>query len=572
MKKQTVMKWILLMTLTLLLGACQKDTPNTSAVDTTAAETTATPETTAPEPEKKYQTDASGEVIIDDVAKSVSVQDNAVVFYEIFVGSFSDSNGDGIGDLKGIMNRMDYLNDGDPDSGKSLGIEGIWLTPVFQSPSYHKYDITNYYNIDSSFGSMADLKDLIDLCHTRGVKIILDLPLNHTGRNNSWFTSFRQAHEKGDKEDPYYDFYSYYTQGETPPAGRHFSAVRNTDIYYECNFSEDMPELNFDSEAVRQALLEVAKYYLDLGVDGFRFDAAKYPYFGDTNENVSFWVWYMDELKKIKPDIYAIAEVWDSDSVTDAFFKAVDCFNFTTAQAEGRIAAIAKGGTVGGLMTYLDKYLKTIRTDRADSLLHLFIANHDTDRAAGYLTADSGNMQMAANLYLLAPGSPFIYYGEELGMKGSRGSAQTDANRRLAMLWGDSDKIKNPVGSTYSQASQTAAPASEQVGDESSLYNYYKRLLMIRRAYPAIARGSFTPLSVSGKAGGFIASYEGSTVCVLHNPTQDEISLNIKDLSAEIRFGQIGAVIGAAGDAYARLEGDMITISPKTSAILQPES
>ena len=125
------------------------------------------------------------------------------VFYEVFVGSFSDSNGDGIGDLKGIINRMDYLNDGDPASGRSLGVEGIWLTPIFSSPSYHKYDVTDYYTIDPDFGTMDDLKALVDLCHERGVKVIIDLPINHTGRKNEWFAEFRTEHQQGQTDGEY---------------------------------------------------------------------------------------------------------------------------------------------------------------------------------------------------------------------------------------------------------------------------------------------------------------------------------------------------------------------------------
>ena len=138
--------------------------------------------------------------------KSLDMENNRRVFYEIFVGSFSDSNGDGIGDLRGIINRMDYLNDGDPDSGKSLGIEGIWLTPIFLSPSYHKYDVTDYCQIDPAFGTKEDLKELIGLCHERDVKLILDLPLNHTGINHSWFRYFRNTHLQQNASNIYYDF------------------------------------------------------------------------------------------------------------------------------------------------------------------------------------------------------------------------------------------------------------------------------------------------------------------------------------------------------------------------------
>ena len=225
-----------------------------------------------------YLLSDTGEAIVDDVdlSRYAETADNARVFYEIFVGSFSDSNGDGIGDLRGIIDRFDYLNDGDPASGLSLGVEGLWLTPIFDSPSYHKYDVTDYYTVDPDFGTMEDLKELADLCESRNVKLILDLPINHTGRRNAWFSAFVNAHRNKDEADPYYNFYCWYGPGESAPSGRHYAPVSGTEDYYECNFDSAMPELDFDSELVRQTVLDVAKFYLDLGVFGFRFDAAKY--------------------------------------------------------------------------------------------------------------------------------------------------------------------------------------------------------------------------------------------------------------------------------------------------------
>ena len=120
--------------------------------------------------------------------------DNYRVFYEIFVGSFADSDGDGTGDLNGILRHLDYLNDGNLLSDTSLGVQGLWLTPIFASPSYHKYDATDYYRIDSDFGTEDDLRALLDACHARNVKVILDLVINHTARNHEWFQSFCQSH------------------------------------------------------------------------------------------------------------------------------------------------------------------------------------------------------------------------------------------------------------------------------------------------------------------------------------------------------------------------------------------
>ena len=512
-----------------------------------------------------YLLSDTGEAIIDDVdlSRYAETEDNARVFYEIFVGSFSDSNGDGIGDLRGIIDRFDYLNDGDPASGLSLGVEGLWLTPIFDSPSYHKYDVTDYYTVDPDFGTMEDLKELADLCESRNVKLILDLPINHTGRRNAWFSAFVNAHRNKDEADPYYNFYCWYGPGESAPAGRHYAPVSGTEDYYECNFDSAMPELDFDSELVRQTVLDVAKFYLDLGVDGFRFDAAKYVYYGDNGSSAAFWDWYMEELRKIDPEIYVVAEVWDGDGVTDKYYGSMNCFNFTLAQSGGLIDETAKAGSAGRYASYVESYLNTVRALRSDAMLVPFVSNHDMDRASGYLQSANYQMQMAANLYILGPGSPFLYYGEEIGMRGSRGGSNTDANRRLAMRWGDGDTVRDPEGSTYPDQEEISVQA--QLDRGRSLYNYYKRLILIRRANPEIARGTYTAVSVpDSKVGGFVSTWEGSAVCVLHNPSQGAKTIDLAALGLD--FDTIAACIGAG---EATLEGSSLRLEGQTSVVLR---
>ncbi len=492
--------------------------------------------------------------------------DNARVFYEIFVGSFSDSDGDGIGDLRGIINRMDYLNDGDPDSGLSLGVEGLWLTPIFKSPSYHKYDVEDFYSVDPQFGTMEDLKELIELCHERNVKLILDLPINHTSSENPWFKAFCKARRAQDSSDPYYDFYSHYTQADkTSHEGREFAIVTGTKTYYECNFSRDMPELDFSVFEVNMAVLDVAYYYLDMGVDGFRFDAAKYIYFGDHRRSEAFWEWYIGKLRERNPEIYTVAEVWDGSQIVDFYARATNCFDFAGSQRDGAISLAARRGDVNGYTRYVEQAVDYARSANPDGMIVPFITNHDMDRASGFLTAASGEMQMAANLYILSSGSPFIYYGEEIGLRGSRGGANTDANRRLAMRWGDGDAVADPEGSTY--ANQTETTAADQRADESSLYNYYKGLIMVRKANPEIARGDYRALSFPDtKLGGFTAVWKGSEVCVLHNTTTGPLTVNLSAAGAE-RFDTVTAVVGAGG---AVLDNGVITLDAQTSAVLRP--
>ena len=511
---------------------------------------------------KYYLDETRNEAIIDDAGAASSMNvGNANIFYQIFVGSFSDSNGDGTGDLRGIINRMDYLNDGKPDSGVSLGIEGIWLSPIFVSPTYHKYDTSDYYKIDPKFGTMEDLQELIKLCHERGVKVILDLVINHTATGHAWFKAFTEAHRSGNTADKYYDYYSW---ASAPTAGATWRNISGSADYYECNFSGEMPELNYDNEEVRQEMVALAKFYLDMGVDGFRFDAAKYIYYGQESRNVEFWNWYMAELRKIKTDLYSVAEVWDSDSITIPYFSSTNCFNFSMAQVEGKIAQTAKAGDVNVLTAYMADYIAQIKAQNPDALPVTFIANHDMDRAAGFLTVASGQAKMAANLSILMPGTSFVYYGEEIGLKGSRGGANTDANRRLSMFWGDGDTVKDPVGSTYDSA-RTNGSVADQKPNGDSLYNHYKKLIMIRKANPEIACGTYQPLTVSGsKAGGFLSTYEGKTVAVLHNTSMSAVQIDLATIT-DVQLAQIVAVIGAG----AKLEGTVLTIEGQTSVVLR---
>ena len=490
------------------------------------------------------------------------IDDNYRTFYQIFVGSFSDSNRDGIGDLRGIINRMDYLNDGDIHSGKSLGVQGIWLSPIFTSPSYHKYDAKDYYEIDWRFGTEEDLKELINLCHERNVKVILDLAINHTSSQHPWFQQFKQARAEQNTADPYYDYYTCVTAAEKL-GGVTYQKIAGVDCYFECNFSGDMPELNYDNQEVRQAMLDVAKYYLDLGVDGFRFDAVKYIYYGDTERSVDFWKWYMEQLRAIRPDIYCVGECWSGETEILDYYGAMNCFNFAMAQAEGTVASAAKGLSLSKYTGYIESFQKKVLERNSEGMVMGFLSNHDMDRIAGAFILDS-NMRMAANLYLLAPGSPVIYYGEELGMRGSRGSENTDANRRLAMLWGDGDTIRDPVGSTYPAAKQISTTVADQSADENSLLCYYQKLLAIRHRYPAIARGSYKALNADKKLGGFVITYQDTKLLLLHNTGTEALTFDLNQ--AEGDFSKLGAFIG--GDS-ASIQDGILTLGPQTSVILE---
>ncbi len=506
-------------------------------------------------------------VITDDLLETSSlVDDNNRIYYEIYLGAYSDSNNDGIGDLQGLIGRLDYLNDGDQNSGKSLGIQGIWLMPIMPSPSYHKYDVINYMEIDEDYGTLEDFSAFIEACDARGIDVIIDLVLNHTSSQHSWFLAAKQALRDGDLGNKYLDYYVLVTE-DGKESGKTYYPFYG-DYFYEGNFSSAMPELNLDSEYVREEIKTIIAFWYDLGVHGFRLDAVKYAYLGDNEKNIEFWSWFAEECRKIEPNTYLVGEVWSADSQIAPYYQCFSDFDFGMSQSDGAIASVANGvDDVNWYVNYINYYRDLVETYNTDAILTPFISNHDMNRAAGYLSVSDGRMQMAANLYILTYGTPFIYYGEEIGMKGSRSTENTDANRRLKMLWGDKDTVEDPIGATYSIDKQTNGTVKDQLKDETSLFNHYKKLIMLRNANPEIARGEYTPLVFNGyfSFGGFLSSYNGSTVGVFHNTSMSPITI---DLSIYTDY-DFSVVRGYVGEGTATLSGQTLTIDGLTSVVLK---
>ncbi len=495
-----------------------------------------------------------------------TIDNNNRVMYQIFVGSFSDSNNDGIGDINGITNRIDYLNDGNTESGKSLGVQGLWLSPIFESNSYHKYDAIDYYTIDPKFGTIEDLKKLIEECHKRNVIVILDLAINHTSTSSLWFKEFVKARQQADEENPYYDYYTC-VKASGQQVGSTYQKIQNTNQYYECNFSTDMPELNFDNPKVVTACLDVCKYYLELGIDGFRFDAVKYIYYKNDEKNIEFWNNFNSEIKKIKSDAYLVGEMWEPDTLSMKYTSTMSCFSFSGAMAEGYIASAANGSSnsINSFTKYVTNYESEVKNISNDARFTPFISNHDMDRAAGYIY-QIGAPQMAANLYILTNGSPIIYYGEEIMMKGSRGGSQTDANRRLAMLWGDGDTVSDPNGATYSIDKQINGTVKSQLRDSNSILNYYSKVIAFRNKYPCIINGEFSQLNIGNKyVGGFEIKYDSSNYALIHNTDSVEAIIELSSIGE----GKYQSLIDYIGLGQAKIEGNNLIIPAKTSVLLK---
>jgi glycosidase len=503
---------------------------------------------------------------LEQVNEPVIVDHNNRVYYEIFVGAFSDSNNDGIGDLKGVINRLDYLNDGDPSSGKSLGIQGIWLMPIMRSPSYHKYDVRDYKSIDPVYGTLEDFEKLTIEANKRGIDVIIDLVINHTSIYHEWFINAKKAVSEGDVNNKYYDYYTLVKKDEREGGKIYYSFV--DDYYYEGNFSNQMPELNMDNPLVREEIKEIIKFWFDKGVAGFRLDATKYVFLNDQKKNIEFWNWFMEEVKKIKPDAYVVGETWSSDIEIAPYYEPFSNFDFGMSQSQGAIASTARGfDSVNNYVKYLNNYRNLISKVNQEAILTPFISNHDNNRAAGFLPVDEYYMHMAASLYIWTYGTPFMYYGEEIGLLGSRGSENTDANRRLKMLWGDNDKVENPIGTTFPESRQTNGTVRSQLRDKESLLNHYKKVIMLRNANPEIAKGQYTPIIFPEYTyfGGFISSYLDSYVGVLHNTGEVELTVDLS-LYTNKNFKEIR---GFAGKGSAELNDQFLRISPKTSVIIK---
>ena len=392
-------------------------------------------------------------------------------WYEIFVYSFSDSNGDGIGDLNGVRNKLDYL--------EYLGIDGIWLMPINPSPSYHKYDVTDYKDIDPQYGTLDDMRALVSECHEKGIRVITDLVLNHTSTKHRWFTMACGALRMSNPANKYVSYYNFYEA-----AGPNRVNLFGTNWYYEEQFSGgSMPDLNLMNPQVRQEIRSIMEFWLsDIGVDGFRLDAVT-SYGKDILENIEILKWVNDTAKEIKPSCYIVGEAWTSlDQIARYYESGIDSFFlFPASQAEGYIASALNA--MKPARTYMKNLL--LSESKIDGILAPFLGNHDTARILGILNASSNPalLKFAHGIINMYPGSVFTYYGDEIGMSGSG----NDPNKRIAMNWSEEERTSDPPGVTRARYSYPGV--YQQMEDADSPLNYYKQINAIKAAYPVIMTG-----------------------------------------------------------------------------------
>lgn len=434
-------------------------------------------------------------------------------YYEIFPYSFYDSNGDGIGDLNGITEKLDYLNDGDTTTTDDLGVEGIWLMPIMPSPSYHKYNVKDYKDIDPAYGTLDDFQKLVDESHKRNINVIIDFVINHTSRQHEWFKNAKKELKAG-KTDGYAQYYHFAkNKNESGWRGLGFD-----DWYYEAQFDDDMPDLNLQNEAVRKEIEEAAKFWLDMGVDGFRLDAVLWYEYPDNKGSIEDLKWFYDYVESVNKDAFVVGECWENSVTISNFYQSgVDSFfDFDEQGAQGRVATAVNKENAADYVKSIETWQKKIKEANPNAINTPFISNHDTARSAGFLSTDSLR-KMAAAMYILSPGNAFIYYGEEIGMTGS----QSDPDKRTGMYWSADDKkgyVENIPGASNTTVPEKAV--DEQEKDENSLLNFYKRVIALKNQNPEIENGDVTAVTFGDdvtNTAGYVFDSDGSKVFVLFN-------------------------------------------------------
>ena len=413
---------------------------------------------------------------------------NNTIFYELFVRSFYDSDEDGIGDLQGLIEKLDYLNDGDPTTTNDLGITGIWLMPIMESPSYHGYNATDYYTIEPDYGNMQDFEEFLQEAHSRGIKVIIDLVLNHTSSQHPWFL------QSSNSQNNFRDWYiwSDNNPGITGPWGQNVWHYNQGNYYYGL-FWSGMPDLNFEHQEVKQEMKNVANFWLNKGVDGFRLDAIKYLVENGSNlentpANFSLIEEFNYEYKYTSSESFTIGEAWSNTNSIIPYVQEgrLDaCFDFDLAS--DILNSVNSGSSVG-----IKQQIQTIQESYPALQYGTFLTNHDMDRVFNKLGYSNEKMKLAASIYLTLPGVPFIYYGEEIGMIGT-GDHQ---NIRRPMQW------SNSVNAGFSNSVPWRSVANNYLtnnvettlSDTNSLVNHYKKLIQIRNKYAALRKGNILML------------------------------------------------------------------------------
>lgn len=442
------------------------------------------------------------------------------VWYEIFIQSFYDSDGDGMGDINGVTEKLDYLQD--------LGVSGIWFMPIHPGSSYHLYDVTDYYDIAPKYGNLFDFQLYLQEAKARNIQTVLDLVVNHTSNSHPWFREGLLDYASDSCTDPaskchYYNFSRSRGEGYEPYGGG---------VYAEARFWSGMPDLNLDNPYVKQEIIDIMEFWFDLGVDGFRLDAVTSFFTGNANKNIEFLSWLGDAARTIKPDSFIVAEgPWSmtSSGLLQYYPARIDSFfNFPVSVTGNRIVdrvRLQQGYDLARVTALFNQNLYAIRPDAIDTP---FLSNHDQSRVAGILFVENNDLyhKLLASIYLLMPGKPFMYYGEEIGMKGSG----RDENKRLPMIWSESDKTgqTNPANAAdYNMTLQVTKGVQDLQEIPNSLWNHYKKVISVRNKYNHyIETAKLTAINLDSRLYSLTYTSSAGEINIITNITGNEINIS----------------------------------------------
>lgn len=534
MKKLVI--WLILLTCILLLNACKTKSEEPEPIDPNA-----------------------WKVVYDIEETSQDFLDNVHTCYQIFPYAFADSNDDGVGDLNGITENLNYL-------AETLNVTCVWLNPIHPSPSYHKYDVTDYYSIDQQFGTMSDFEALLSEADRLGIRILMDLVINHTSSQHPMFINSSIG-----PAATYRDYYVWNDLSDRTKFPDSTGWYQKNSSYYFASFWSEMPELNFDNPKVREEIKNILTFWLNKGVDGFRIDAAKHLYdtkeypigTGTLKENTNYFREFNHHVKTLNSDAFVLGEIYTiGSSYVSNYLEGMDSvFNFEFADT------VIKALNQNNALSLADK-MRVIREDyiekRTNPIDSLFLSNHDQNRVANQLFFDMDKMKLAAHILLTFPGISWIYYGEELGMSG----VKPDENIRQPFKWGDELDQYTVSGDgrigSWDTHNTSLDGMTEQLLDQNSLLQVYIELIALRNTYDFLSKGLVEEFnSPKSTVLTYRLVFDDQTYLVIHNFGNILESITHQFISHDLLYTSNGSTIN----------NDIIELSPYGSMIIQiPEN
>lgn len=517
------------------------------------------------------------------------------VVYQIYPRSFQDSNGDGIGDLKGITGRLDYL--------KELGIDVIWLSPVYQSPNDDNgYDISNYQDIMAEFGTMEDFDEMLAAAHERGIKIVMDLVVNHTSDEHAWFAESRKS-----QDNPYRDYYFWREPKEDGSAPNNWGSCfggpaweldKETGMYYLHLFSKKQPDLNWDNKEVRDAVFDMMTWWCDKGIDGFRMDVISMisktkempdgevgdKLYGDYDPycvNGPHVHKYLKEMNQKVLSKYDLMTVGETAGVTIEEAKKYAGEDADELNMVFQFEHVSYNGPYGKWtdekmpLPQLKETMSRWQTELYGKAWNsLFWDNHDQPRAVSRFGDDREEYRevcakMLATCLHMMQGTPYVYQGEELGMTNcpftelsqlrdiesingfnewTQSGKVTEEqfwkyirfvgrdNARTPMQWDDSENAGFTTGTPWIlvNPNYTTINAKAELADENSVFHYYKKLIKLRKEHDIIPYGQYQLLLPEDEElYVYTREYEGRKLLVVCSFTEKERSFNVPEEFAD---------------------------------------